>query len=192
MTVGNVSLGCAAIAFLFVNTAIAQTVDFNNNRNFPTPADRRVYDVSMQPLVGTDFMARLLCGIDPGSMQPVGNSARFRNVPSTDPLAGTWSGGTRTLTGFAPGQTVTLAVQVWDSTGGATYESASIRMQSTPFTYTIPYAGAQVTAYYIDNFRGIRPLSCPTPGPLSIAEVNGRIQVPITRPPAARWKYRLI
>jgi hypothetical protein len=164
-------------AWALAQTAVAQTVDFNNNRNFPTPADRRVYNVDMQPLVGTNFLARLVYGPDASNLQPTGQAARFRTVAPSDPLAGTWSGGTRTLTGFSPGQTVTLVVQVWDVYSGPTYETASMRMQSAPFLYTIPLPGSAVTAYYIDNFRGIRPLSCPIPGPLAIAETNGRIQV---------------
>ena len=166
-------IGACAMA----HAAIGQTVDFNNNRNFPTPADRRVYNVDMQPLVGTNYLARLVYGPDASNLQPTGQAARFRTVAPNDPLAGTWSGGTRTLTGFSPGQTVTLVVQVWDVHTGATYETAGMRMQSAPFSYTIPMPGAAVTAYYIDNFRGIRPLSCPIPGPLAIAETNGQIHV---------------
>jgi hypothetical protein len=166
-----------ALAVILPHTIAAQTVDFNNNRNFPTPADRRVYNVDMQPLVGTNFLARLVYGPDASNLQPTGSAGRFRDVPPGDPLAGTWSGGTRTLNGFSPGQTVTLAVQVWDVFSGATYETASRRMQSLSFSYTIPAPGAAVTAYYIDNFRGIRPLTCPIPGPLAISETNGNIHV---------------
>ena len=49
-------IGACAMA----HAAIGQTVDFNNNRNFPTPADRRVYNADGQPLTGTNYLARLV------------------------------------------------------------------------------------------------------------------------------------
>jgi hypothetical protein len=135
--------------------ALAQTVDFNNTRNFPTVADRKVYDWTFGPLVGTQFAAQLYYGANAGSLTPVtSNPVRFRNVPSSDPLAGTWSGATRTLTGFNAGDIVTLQVWAWDSTGGATYQTTQFRGQSQTFTYRIPAAGSIPSDYYIDGFRG--------------------------------------
>jgi hypothetical protein len=81
------------------------------------------------------------------------------------------------LTGFAEGQTVTLVVRVWDSTTGATFETAAVRMESLPFSYTIPYRGAAASAYYMENFRAMGPWSWPIPAALTISEVNGAIQV---------------
>src|SRR5688572_7926756 len=84
--------------------ALAQTVDFNNTRTLSATADRRVYKIPSGPLVGTHFVAQLYYGANAGSLSPVtSNPVRFRNIPNTDPLAGTWSGATRTLTGFNAG-----------------------------------------------------------------------------------------
>ena len=165
------------IAALLTQTVAAQTVDFNNTRNFPTPADRRVYNVDGQPLTGTNYLARLVYGPDAASLQPTTPAARFRTVAPNDPLAGTWSGGTRTLTGFSAGQTVTLAVQVWDVHSGPTYETAINRMQSLPFLYTIPAPGSAVSQYYIDNFRAFGPLSPPVDRVLAIRENGDRVDL---------------
>jgi hypothetical protein len=148
-------------AYALAQAAIAQTVDFNNNRNFPTPADRRVYDGWGQPVVGTNYLARLLYGWDASNLQPTGGAVRFRNVSPNDPTAGTWSGGMRTLTGFFAGDTVTLAVQVWEV-------HSAVRWQSAPFSYRIPPQGALPTNYYIENFRAFGPLSPPMDRVLSI------------------------
>jgi len=186
MNLGISSFGPAlVIVSLLSQTAAAQPapnfVDFNNNRVFSTVADRDVYNVDGTPLVGTHYLAQLYYGIDAGSLQPVANApARFRDPASIPPgstLGGTWVGGSRTLVGFAEGQTVTLAVRVWDSTSGATWETAAVRMQSAPFIYTIPHRGAAPSAYYMENFRAIRPLSPPIPPPLTISETTGQIQV---------------
>lgn len=132
----------------------AQTVDFNNTRTFATVADRVVRDVGGAALVGTDFVGQLYYGANAGSLNPVtSNPVRFRNVPSSDPLAGTWSGATRTLTGFNAGDVVTLQVWAWNGAGGATYASAGVKGQSATFTYRIPAAGSLPTDYYIENFR---------------------------------------
>ena len=137
--------------------AVAQTVDFNNTRTFSTPADRLIRVVNGVPLVGTDYVVQLYYGANAGSLNPVtSNPLRFRNVPTTDPLAGTWSGATRTLTGFNVGDVVTLQVWMWDSTGGATFATAPwwSKGQSATFTYRIPAPGSLPTDYYIEGFRG--------------------------------------
>jgi hypothetical protein len=162
------------VLFLAGSGVSAQTVDFNNTRTFASPGDRRVHDWTFGPLVGTQFVAQLYYGADAGSLAPVtSNPLRFRNVPSTDPLAGTWVGATRTLTGFTPGQIVTLQVWAWDSTGGATYATASGRGQSATFTYRIPAAGAPPTEYYIENFRDFTGFFViPEPGGIALVAVG--------------------
>ena len=134
---------------------LAQTVDFNNTRTFSTAADRLVRAVGGAPLVGTDYVVQLYYGANAGSLNPVtSNPLRFRNVPSSDALAGTWSGATRTLTGFNAGDVVTLQIWAWNGAGGATYASATEKNTSATFTYRIPAAGSLPTDYYIEGFRG--------------------------------------
>jgi hypothetical protein len=153
----------------------AQTIDFNQNRTFQTTADRKVYCVGV-PVVGTNFVALLYYEATEGatSLTPVAQFNRFRNVAVTDPLAGTWVGATRTLTGRMPGDNVTLQVKVWDITQFATPEQAAAAGewwgQSATFTYTVPAPGSLPSAFYIENFRGFTSLSAPCiPEPSSIA-----------------------
>jgi hypothetical protein len=144
-----------AVLLIGAAGAVAQTVDFNQNRTFATTADRRVYNQDgTTPLVGTDFVAQLYYGANAGSLNPVtSNPVRFRNVPTSDALAGTFSGATRTLTGFVAGDVVTLQVRAFNSAGGATFDTAGVRGTSGTFTYRIPAAGDPPTAFYIENFR---------------------------------------
>src|SRR5215204_1460682 len=125
-------------------------VDFRNDRDFRTPADRLVRDISGDPLVGSNYLAQLYYGAqgeDPSSLDPVSYApAPFR--PSDHARPGTWAGGDRILWGFFPGQTVTLQVRVWDGTIAATYEEAAAlgflgtqRGVSEPFAFTIPPIG---------------------------------------------------
>jgi hypothetical protein len=139
-----------------VTGALAQVVDFNNNRTFTTPGDRLVRDSDMTtPLVGTNYVAQLYYGADASSLQPVTSTpARFRVETTASP--GTWSGGNRTLTGFASGSTVTLVVRAWDANLG-TFDQARAAGawgESAAFTYIIPPAGSPPAAFYMENFRG--------------------------------------
>jgi hypothetical protein len=127
------------------------------------------------PLVGTHHVAHLYYGADANSLAPVTtNPARFRNIPNTDPLAGTWIGGTRTLTGFTPGDVVTLQVRVWDSTGGLTYDQArAVGLfwgVSQTFTYRIPAPGSLPSDYYIENFRSF--VLIPEPSVIALGAIG--------------------
>jgi hypothetical protein len=163
-------------SLLLACSVVAQSVDFRNNQtDFPTTADRDVYCGLVGPLVGTNFQARLLYGTSPGSLQPATyvTPARFRNLTTGAILAGTWTGGNRTLAGFTYGDTVTLVVQVWDSTGELTFDQARaagfLSGESAPFTYTIAGSGSAPTAFYMDNFRAFGPLSCiPEPSAIGL------------------------
>jgi len=141
--------------------AMAQgTVNFANSVAFTVdPArDRLVRDVGGAPLVGSDlaqpatFVAQLYYGADAGSLAAhTAAPARFR-PGTTGP--GIWLGGNRTLTGFAPGQTLTLQIRAWDMRTGATYDVASLRGTSTTFTYQVPAVGSPPASYFMENFSG--------------------------------------
>src|SRR5215204_4557070 len=97
--------------------ALAQTVFFRNDVIFTIEADRNVYFADGTAVVGTQYLAQLYYGASPSSLNPVTSApARFRDVTASDPLAGTWVGAPRTLSGFSVGQTVTLQVRAWDGT----------------------------------------------------------------------------
>jgi hypothetical protein len=92
--------------------------------------------------------------------------ATFR--ASTSANAGAWLGGTRTLFGFNPGDTVHLNVVVWDirfSTDPlqslANYGNGGLFGLSWIFNYTIPAAGSPPSAYLPS---GQLPFAIPYPG----------------------------
>jgi hypothetical protein len=61
---------------------------------FTIEADRKVYSSSGAPLAGTNFLAQLYYGASADSLTPAtGAPVRFRDIPATDALAGTWVGG---------------------------------------------------------------------------------------------------
>jgi len=141
--------------------AMAQgTVNFANNVAFSTTADRLVRDTDNTTLlVGSaladapTYVAQLYYGANAGSLTAhTAAPARFR--PGTSG-PGIWLGGTRTLTGFAPGTTLTLQVRAWDMRTGATWDAAGIRGESTAFQYTIPLDPLSPPgAYFIEGMRG--------------------------------------
>jgi hypothetical protein len=138
--------------------AMAQgTVNFANSVTFATTADRLVRNPDGTPATGsltTDpatLVAQLYYGANAGSLTAhTATPARFR--PGS---TGLWLGGARTLTGFAPGTTLTLEVRAWDMRTGATWEAAGIRGQSGTFTYTIPLDPlSPPAAYFMEGMRG--------------------------------------
>ncbi|MCI0748732.1 MAG: PEP-CTERM sorting domain-containing protein [Verrucomicrobia subdivision 3 bacterium] len=134
-----------------ISSALAQgTVTFVNSGNFPTTADRLVYfdpgtGVAV-PLVGTNFVAQLFFGDSATSLQAhTAAPSRFRVPTTLSP--GTWSGATRTLTGFGTGSTVVMQVRVWDE------NNPSIVANSATFNYTVPAPGSPAQQFLMDNFR---------------------------------------
>jgi len=138
--------------------AMAQgTVNFANSVTFATTADRLVRNPDGTPATGsltTDpptLVAQLWYGANAGSLTAhTAAPARFR--PGS---TGLWLGGPRTLTGFAPGTTLTLEVRAWDMRTGATWDVAGIHGESGPFTYTIPLDPlSPPAAYFMEGMRG--------------------------------------
>jgi hypothetical protein len=132
-----------------VTSAVAQvgTVTFNNNTLGGTGRPVFMPDGST-PVVGTNFLAQLYygaVGTPEASLTAVTTAAaRFRPTGVNPP--GTWLGGTRTLTGFGPGQTVLLQVRVTDV-------SSSLIGSSLTFTYTVPAVGSPPAAFDMANFQ---------------------------------------
>ena len=167
------------LSLVMVSTAWSQgTVNFANNVAFVTTANRLVYGLDGSPLVGSDlsdppsYVAQLYYGANAGSLQALTTTpARFR--PGTSG-PGMWLGGTRTLTGFAPGTTLTLEVRMWDMRTGVTYDVAAYRGQSGTFTYTIPLDPlSPPSAYFMENFRGFALV----PEPASILLLGAAVPV---------------
>jgi len=101
---------------------------------------------------------------------------RFRNVDSTDSLAGTWIGGTRFLLGTTVAQTLAMQVRVWDFNQFATFDEArtmgGYAMESAPFDYVIN-PSSDPASYKINNFQGITPPECvPEPSVFVLAIIG--------------------
>jgi hypothetical protein len=169
----NKLLLTVVLALVIVSTGWSQgTVNFANSVTFTTLADRLVRGPNGTPLVGSDlsqpatYVAQLYYGENVGSLQAhTASPARFR--PGTSG-PGLWLGGTRTLTGFAPGTTLTLEVRAWDMRTGATWDVAGIggRGRSGTFTYTIPFDPlSPPAAYFMEGFRAFT-VGVPEPAPL--------------------------
>jgi hypothetical protein len=88
--------------------------------------------------LGKSFVAQLYQSAN-GALTPVGATANFRAAATVDATTtGTWSGGNRTLTGGAIGDTVTLVVRAWDASF-ASFDAAvagnGLAGQSAAFTF---------------------------------------------------------
>jgi len=159
-----------------VSTAFAQgTVNFNNGVAFGDGIDRYVYldRVGGTPLVGLNWAAILVYGPSETSL----NNFAQRNATNTtitsalglfkDPAlgvgAGTWTGGTRTLTnsvamtGVPIGGTTMLQVRIWDVSAFATYDLAVAGQgrvgHSDAFSYTVPPAGSLPSMSFLNGLR---------------------------------------
>jgi hypothetical protein len=169
----NKLLLTVVLALVIVSTGWSQgTVNFANSVTFATPADRLVRGPDGMPVTGSaiadppTFVAQLYYGANAGSLTAhTAAPARFR--PGS---TGLWLGGTRTLTGFAPGTTLTLQVRMWDMRTGATYDVAGFSGQSVTFTYTVPLDPlSPPAAYFMEGFRGFTVLPEPAPILLLVA-----------------------
>ena len=159
---------CAA--FLVPAMAIAQGnyVVFQNNVLTPPP-DRLVRFTDGTPLVGTHFVAQLMVGASPDSLQPTTVApSRFRD-PATQ-VPGTWSGNTINLTGFNPGTILTMQVRIWDSTFGTFDEACMVNQASLlpTFDWVVPNETDPIEAHYMLNFVGGIPTPCPEPAAIGL------------------------
>jgi hypothetical protein len=150
-------------------SAFAQgTVNFNNNGLLAgNPDSIKVFygpQSAGQPLTLAfgAYVAQLYYGA-PGSPEDAltavqSPASNFRVSTTTNP--GTWSGGTRTLAGFAEGAAVALQVRVWNTADGADYATAFAKNagnftgKSSIFSYTVPAAGSPPAAYLMTGFQG--------------------------------------
>ena len=150
--------------------AIAQAnyVVFQNVVLTPPP-DRLVRFADGTPLVGTHFMAQLLVGTSPDSLQPTTAApSQFRD-PATQ-VPGTWSGGTINLPGFTPGMTLTMQVRIWDSTYGNFDEACMVNQASLlpAFNWVVPNVTDPIEAHYMLGFVGGIPTPCPEPATIGL------------------------
>ena len=170
----NKLLLTVVLALVIVSTGWSQgTVNFANSVTFATTADRLVRNPDGTPATGsltTDpptLVVQLYYGANAGSLTPhTATPARFR--PGS---TGLWLGSTRTLTGFAPGTTLTLEVRAWDMRTGATWDVAGIGGRSGTFTYTIPFDPlSPPAAYFMEGFRAFT-FGIPEPSPILLLGV---------------------
>jgi len=166
-----------------VASAFAQGFVNVNNRSL-TPA-QPVTSSTGASLVGTNFVAQIVYGASAGSLSTtLGDVMPFRVATTTSP--GTWNpgaAGIRTLTGFVAGNTVSMQVNVWDSTVFSSWSAASAALSagsnatatqagsSSVFTYVVG-ADSDPSAQSIVNFRGFSLTAIPqtvVPEPTTIA-----------------------
>ena len=110
--------------FAWIVSALGQGQINLNNRGLAL-----VNDATGKPLTGTTFVAVVLYGSSEATINKAFAPSPFRASTTTYP--GTWNpaatggpGAIATLSGFAPGSTVTLKVAVWDTAVFATWDAA--------------------------------------------------------------------
>jgi hypothetical protein len=171
---------------LHLSAGAQGTINFaNDTASLSSPPDRlirfgdridpgNVFQTNGAPAVGTNFQVQLYYGASTAqesSLIPL-TSAPGRLRASTTSVPGVWSGGgVRTLSFFAPGDTVKIQLRVWDINFAPTFEQAlanpayvSSLGVSPSFLYTIPASGNPTLAELaMNNFTGMcigTPESC--------------------------------
>lgn len=158
--------------------AADQTISFNNN-NLGSP--RLVtFDSTTGALAGTgvrngvfdgaSYVAQLFRLLPDGSEVAIGARANFRASTTTQP--GTWSGGTRTVTGVERGTLLVLKVKVWDNSV-ASYEASCgpglLRGESVPFLFQDPLNNPPgATDNFMFNFQGFAIQCMPEPDTIAL------------------------
>ena len=135
----------------------------------------------------TGLRAQLFYGAStinsPMSLSAVTNApATFRS--STSANAGSWIGGTRTLWGFNPGDTVHLNIMVWNLDYGIDPWHQAFGLDAAMsgiFSYTIPVSGSPPTAYLPAAQVPFFYPGVPEPGSLTLIAFGGM----------AWWLWRL-
>lgn len=135
-------------AYLVVASALAVSAFGQGQIDLNNRGLALVNDASGKPLTGTTFVAQVWYGASASTLTSSFAPSPFRASTTTYP--GTWNpaavggpGALGTLTGFAPGSTVTLQVRVWDSAvagvgaAQALSKTAGTGLSET-FTYAIP------------------------------------------------------
>ena len=135
-------------AYLVVASALAVSAFGQGSINLNNRGLALVNDASGKPLTGTSFVAQVWYGASASTLTSSFAPSPFRASTTTYP--GSWNpaatggpGAIATLTGFAPGSTVTLQVAVWDSSiagvgaAQALTKAAGTGLSET-FTYAIP------------------------------------------------------
>ncbi len=135
-------------AYLVVASALAVSAFGQGQINLNNRGLALVNDASGKPLTGTSFVAQVWYGASASTLTSSFAPSPFRASTTTYP--GSWNpaatggpGAIATLTGFAPGSTVTLQVAVWDSAlagvgaAQALSKTAGTGLSQT-FTYAIP------------------------------------------------------
>jgi hypothetical protein len=124
-------------------------------------------------IVGLNYVAQLFLQ-DGAARYPIGEPASFRAVSQTDPLAGTWIGGMRTIEGVPADATVNLVVRAWDArffSYEAAVFSGGLAGESLMFSYRNALSDPPlVSDTYMVNFRGVELPSWPGGGPPCIPE----------------------
>jgi hypothetical protein len=168
-----------------VVSALAQgSVNVNNRSLAGSPVVRNTAGAS---LIGTNFVAQIVYGSAAGSLNAtLGDVMPFRVASTTSP--GTWNpgaAGIRTLTGFAEGSTVSMRVNVWDSTVFSTWSAASAALtagahtvetqagSSAVFTYTVG-AASNPSSLTIGNFSSftLTPINVPEPTTIALGALG--------------------
>ena len=135
-------------AYLVVASALAVSAFGQGQIDLNNRGLALVNDAAGKPLTGTTFVAQVWYGASASTLTSSFAPSPFRASTTTYP--GTWNpaavggpGALGTLTGFAPGSTVTLQVRVWDSAvagvgaAQALSKTAGTGLSET-FTYAIP------------------------------------------------------
>jgi hypothetical protein len=135
-------------AYLVVASALAVSAFGQGQIDLNNRGLALVNDAAGKPLTGTTFVAQVWYGASASALTSSFAPSPFRASTTTYP--GSWNpaavggpGALGTLTGFAPGSTVTLQVRVWDSAvagvgaAQALSKTAGTGLSET-FTYAIP------------------------------------------------------